>query len=116
RRILDFSRPTKTRIIYASSAATYGAASKASMESHGAAPANVYAFSKAVMDNIARRAAAESPDWMIVGLRYFNVYGPREAHNGVPVSMAYDLSRQMKAGRPPRVYKHGEQKRDFVDV
>src|SRR3954451_6875401 len=59
RRILNFARPTKTRIIYASSAATYGAASKASVESHGAAPANVYAFSKAIMDNIARRAAAE---------------------------------------------------------
>jgi len=116
RRILDFARPTKTRIIYASSAATYGAASKASVESHGAAPANVYAFSKAIMDNIARRAAAESPDWIIIGLRYFNVYGPREAHKGVPASMVYHLSRQMKAGQRPRIFKHGEQKRDFVYV
>ncbi len=79
RRILNFARPTKTRIIYASSAATYGPATEASVESNGAAPANVYAFSKVIMDNIARRAAAESPDWIIVGLRYFNVYGPREA-------------------------------------
>src|SRR5438105_7408965 len=65
RRILDFSRPTKTRVIYASSAATYGPATEASVESNSAAPANVYAFSKAIMDNIAKRAAAESPDWMI---------------------------------------------------
>jgi ADP-L-glycero-D-manno-heptose 6-epimerase len=116
RRILNFARPTRTRIIYASSAATYGAATEASVESDGAAPANVYAFSKVIMDNIARRAAAESADWIIVGLRYFNVYGPREAHKGVPASMVYHLSRQMKAGQRPRIFKHGEQKRDFVYV
>jgi ADP-L-glycero-D-manno-heptose 6-epimerase len=116
RRILDFARPTKTRIVYASSAATYGPATEASVESNGAAPANVYAFSKVIMDNIARRAAAESRDWIIVGLRYFNVYGPREAHKGVPASMVYHLSRQMKAGQRPRIFKHGEQKRDFVYV
>ncbi len=116
RRILNFARPTKTRIIYASSAATYGAATEASVESNGAAPANVYAFSKTIMDNIARRAAAGSPDWIIIGLRYFNVYGPREAHKGVPASMVYHLAKQMKAGRRPRIFKHGEQKRDFVYV
>jgi ADP-L-glycero-D-manno-heptose 6-epimerase len=116
RRVLNFARPTKTRIIYASSAATYGPATEASVESNGAAPANVYAFSKVIMDNIARRAAAESPDWIIVGLRYFNVYGPREAHKGVPASMVYHLSRQIKAGQRPRIFKYGEQKRDFVYV
>jgi ADP-L-glycero-D-manno-heptose 6-epimerase len=116
RRILNFARPTKTRIIYASSAATYGAATETSVESNSAAPANVYAFSKTIMDNIARRAAAESPDWIIIGLRYFNVYGPREAHKGVPASMVYHLAKQMKAGQRPRIFKHGEQKRDFVYV
>ena len=116
RRLLNFARPTKTRIIYASSASTYGAATQASVESNGAAPANVYSFSKAIMDNIARRAAAESPDWIIIGLRYFNVYGPREAHKGVPASMVYHLAQQMKAGQRPRIFKHGEQKRDFVYV
>jgi ADP-L-glycero-D-manno-heptose 6-epimerase len=116
RRLLNFARPTKTRIIYASSAATYGPATEASVESNGAAPANVYAFSKVIMDNIARHAAAESPDWIIVGLRYFNVYGPCEAHKGVPASMIYHLAQQMKAGKRPRIFKHGEQKRDFVYV
>src|SRR5205807_558770 len=70
RRLLNFARPTTTRIIYASSASTYGAVTEASTESNGAAPANVYSFSKVIMDNIARRAAAESPDWIIIGLRY----------------------------------------------
>jgi ADP-L-glycero-D-manno-heptose 6-epimerase len=116
RRILDFARPTGTRIIYASSAATYGPATEASVESNGAAPSNIYAFSKAIMDNIATREAGKFPDWVIVGLRYFNVYGPREAHKGVPASMIYHLSKQMKAGQRPRIFKQGEQKRDFVYV
>ena len=116
RRLLRFAQPTRTRIVYASSAATYGAASGVNREAHEAAPANVYAFSKVIMDNLARRAAADDPDWKIVGLRYFNVYGPREAHKGVPASMILHLSRQMKAGKRPRIFKHGEQKRDFVYV
>jgi ADP-L-glycero-D-manno-heptose 6-epimerase len=116
RRLLNFARPTRTRIIYASSASTYGAVTEASVESNGAAPANAYSFSKVIMDNIAGRAAAESPDWIIIGLRYFNVYGPREAHKGVPASMVYHLAQQMKAGQRPRIFKHGEQKRDFVYV
>ena len=116
RRLLNFARPTKTRIIYASSASTYGAVTQASAESNGAAPANVYSFSKVIMDNLARRAAAESTGWIIIGLRYFNVYGPREAHKGVPASMVYHLAQQMKAGQRPRIFKHGEQKRDFVYV
>ena len=116
RRILNFGRPNKTRIIYASSAATYGAAAEASVESNGAVPANVYAFSKAIMDNLATRVATENRDWIIIGLRYFNVYGPREAHKGVPASMVYHLSKQMKAGQRPRIFKHGEQRRDFVYV
>ena len=116
RRILNFARPTKTRIIYASSASTYGAVTEASVESNGAAPANVYSFSKVIMDNIAVRTATESSDWIIIGLRYFNVYGPHEAHKGIPASMVYHLAQQMKAGQRPRIFKHGEQKRDFVYV
>ena len=116
RRILNFARSTRTRIIYASSASTYGPATEASVESNWAAPANIYAFSKVIMDNIAIQAAAELPDWIIIGLRYFNVYGPREAHKGVPASMVYHLAQQMKARQRPRIFKHGEQKRDFVYV
>ena len=116
RRLLNFARPTRTRIIYASSASTYGPASEASVESDGAVPANIYAFSKTIMDNIAIREAKASPDWTVIGLRYFNVYGPREAHKGVPASMVYHLAQQMKAGQRPRIFKQGEQKRDFVYV
>jgi ADP-L-glycero-D-manno-heptose 6-epimerase len=116
RRLLNFAKPNKTRVIYASSAATYGATSAASVETNGAAPANVYAFSKAMMDNLANRSAKEVSGWIIVGLRYFNVYGPREGHKGVPASMVLHLSRQMKGGQRPRIFKHGDQRRDFVYV
>jgi ADP-L-glycero-D-manno-heptose 6-epimerase len=116
RRLLNFARPNKTRVIYASSGSTYGAVTEASVETNGAAPANIYAFSKVIMDNLATRAAKEVSGWIIVGLRYFNVYGPREAHKGIPASMVLHLSRQMKAGQRPRIFKHGDQKRDFVYV
>jgi ADP-L-glycero-D-manno-heptose 6-epimerase len=116
RRLLNFARPNKTRIVYASSASTYGSATEASVETNGAAPANIYAFSKAMMDNLAMREVGENPAWIIVGLRYFNVYGPREAHKGVPASMVYHLAQQIRAGQRPRIFKHGDQKRDFVYV
>src|SRR5256714_509927 len=116
RRLLNFARPNNTRIIYASSASTYGAATTASVESNGAAPSNIYAFSKAIMDNLAIREAKENQSWIIVGLRYFNVYGPREAHKGVPASMVFHLAQQMKAGQRPRIFTQGDQKRDFVYV
>jgi ADP-L-glycero-D-manno-heptose 6-epimerase len=116
RRLLEFAHHHHTRVIYASSASTYGATTDASVESNGAAPANAYAFSKVIMDNLALRRMHDFPDWVIIGLRFFNVYGPREGHKGGPASMIYHLSRQMKAGERPRIFKHGEQKRDFVYV
>lgn len=116
RRLLNFARPSQTRIVYASSASTYGSVTGASGEAAEAAPNNVYAFSKVIMDNLARRATDEEKDWIIVGLRFFNVYGPREAHKGVPASMVYHLAQQITAGQRPRIFKFGEQQRDFVYV
>lgn len=116
RRLLRFAQPNRTRIVYASSAATYGAAGGVNREGDEAQPANVYAFSKVIMDHLARRAAKDDPEWKLVGLRYFNVYGPREAHKGMPASMILHLARQIKERKRPRIFKHGEQKRDFVYV
>jgi len=116
RRLLDFAQSTHTRVIYASSASVYGTTTEPSNESDGVAPANAYAFSKAIMDNLAARRIHDVREWVIIGLRFFNVYGPREAHKGMPASMVYHLSRQMMAGNQPRIFKHGEQKRDFVYV
>jgi len=96
------------RIVYASSAATYGIAAQRMSETQPPHPANVYAFSKVILDNLGRGRA--------VGLKYFNVYGPREAHKKAAASMIYQLWQQMLTGKRPRVFKSGEQKRDFVYV
>ncbi len=118
RRLLEFAAPTQTPIVYASSAATYGIVPESApiRADRIPAPANIYAFSKVQLDNLARRAAARNPAWRIVGLRYFNVYGPREPHKKAAASMIYQLYLQMKAGRRPRVFRAGEHKRDFVYV
>ena len=117
RKLLDFARGTQTRVVYASSAATYGIGTAGAMkEDQPAAPANVYAFSKVQLDNLARQYAKEHNAWRIVGVRYFNVYGPREAHKKAAASMIYQLYSQMKAGKRPRVFKQGEHRRDFVYV
>lgn len=116
RRLLEFAAVNHTTVVYASSAATYGICSGIQRVDQPPAPANVYAFTKVQLDNLARDCANRHPSWRIVGLRYFNVYGPREAHKKLAASMIYQLYLQMKAGRRPRVFKAGEQKRDFVYV
>lgn len=114
RRVLEIAARTRARVTYASSAATYGQATERMSEDTPARPANVYAFSKVVLDNLAVRARADG--LKVDGLRFFNVYGPREAHKGAAASMIYQLYRQMKAGKRPRIFKFGDQKRDFVHV
>lgn len=116
RNLLEFVRSKQTPLVYASSAATYGITSGVNTEKSPLAPANVYAFSKMICENLARRYTAKHPKWKMIGLRYFNVYGSREAHKGVPASMIYHLAQQMSEGKRPRLFKFGEQKRDFVYV
>ena len=104
------------KVIYASSAATYGNGPVPNVETQPTHPENVYGFSKAIMDNVARQFAGENHDMTIIGLRYFNVYGPGEYYKGKMASMIYQLYLQMKEGKRPRVFKMGEQQRDFVYV
>ncbi|MCS7062717.1 MAG: ADP-glyceromanno-heptose 6-epimerase [Methylacidiphilales bacterium] len=118
RNLLHFvaSKSNKTRIMFASSAATYGIASGVNTLDQPLHPANVYAFSKVQLENLARLFLRSYPSRHIVGLRYFNVYGPREAHKGTAASMIYQLAQQIKAGQNPRIFKFGEQRRDFVYI
>ena len=104
------------KVIYASSAAVYGNCPAPMKEDGCTKPENVYGFSKLMMDNIAQRYMDENPDARIVGLRYFNVYGPGEAHKGKFASMVYQLMVKMARGERPRLFKWGEQKRDFVYI
>ena len=115
--LLQFAAENEIKkVIYASSAATYGNGPVPNVETQSTHPENVYGFSKAIMDNVARQFAAENHDMTIIGLRYFNVYGPGEYYKGKMASMIYQLYLQMKEGKRPRVFKMGEQQRDFVYV
>jgi len=116
RKLLNYFEGRKTRLVYASSAATYGIASGLNKVDQEPKPANVYAFSKVQLDNLSRQFARENPEQVVVGLRYFNVYGPREGHKGAASSMILQLAQQMRRGQTPRIFKHGEQLRDFVYV
>jgi len=118
--ILEASHASSTRVIYASSAGTYGNSAAPNKVGEGEEPENIYGFSKLAMDRIAYRWH-ERHSARIIGLRYFNVYGPGETHKNEKTgnktaSMMLQLYEQVKAGKQPRLFKHGEQKRDFVYI
>ncbi len=117
RNILEYALKYKIkRIIYASSAAVYGNSPCPMKEEQTPTPENIYGFSKAIMDNLAYNYARRYPELKIIGLRYFNVYGPGEYYKGKFASMIYQLYCQMKSRKRPRIFKYGEQMRDFVYV
>ena len=117
RNLLDYAAENEIpKEIYASSAATYGNGAVPMKESQPTHPENVYGFSKVIDDNVARLFSHDHQDMKIIGLRYFNVFGPGEDYKGKMASMVYQLYNQMKAGQRPRVFKYGEQMRDFVYV
>ncbi|CAI9084973.1 ADP-glyceromanno-heptose 6-epimerase [Candidatus Methylacidiphilum fumarolicum] len=116
RKLLRFFSGTSTRIIYASSAAVYGIASGRNSIHDQPHPANPYGFSKLQMEHLAAAYSKENPQARITGLRYFNVYGPRETHKGKASSMILQIAKQIKEGKAPRLFSFGEQKRDFVYV
>ncbi|MFH1352650.1 MAG: ADP-glyceromanno-heptose 6-epimerase, partial [bacterium] len=113
--ILDIASPGRTKVIYASSAGVYGAGPAPMKETQELSPLNAYASSKVKMDEISP-AEAFAKKIKIIGLRYFNVYGPREARKGSSSSMIFQLAKQMKAGKAPRIFRYGEQKRDHIYV
>ena len=110
-----------TPYIYASSAAVYGCAATFAEDPVFENPLNIYGYSKLQFDRYVRRVAAD-PDSQVVGLRYFNVYGPREQHKGSMASVAFHFSNQVLADGEARLfegtegYGDGEQLRDFVYV
>ena len=103
------------RIVYASSTAIYGDAPAPYREDTPARPLNPYARSKKQLEEFASGFARENPQVTIVGLRYCNVYGPGESHKGKRASMIFQLAQQMQRGNP-RLFKYGEQKRDYLYV
>lgn len=116
RYILDACLYWKAKLVYASSAGVYGNSPPPMREEEGLTPENIYGFSKLAMDRIALSFMEEHPQIKVVGLRYFNVYGPGEAYKNKSASMVYQLYLQIKQGKRPRLFKWGEQKRDFVYI
>ena len=111
----------KAQFIYASSAAVYGGAKEFVEDPLFENPLNVYGYSKIQFDRYVRRVAAEAES-QVVGLRYFNVYGPREQHKGSMASVAFHFNNQIREEGVANLfsgtdgYKDGEQLRDFVYI
>lgn len=121
KRLLHHCLANDIPFIYASSGSVYGAASDFRELPENERPLNVYGYSKLLFDQYVRRLAA-GPERQVVGLRYFNVYGPREQHKGPMASVAWHFHRQLLADDEIRLFEgtggfgNGEQKRDFVYV
>jgi len=114
--IIDACIKWDAKLIYASSAGVYGNTKAPMKEDEGLIPENVYGFSKLMADNLVKNKMEEYPSFKAVGFRYFNVYGMGEQYKGKTASMIYQLAMQMKSGKNPRLFKYGEQKRDFVYI
>jgi len=121
--LLNIAIETGVKLVWASSAATYGTRANGATQQRrpfelqdAGQPANVYGFSKWIMENLHRSALAENPEAHIVGLRYFNVFGPGEENKKHMSSMIYQLAQQMLAGQRPRIFRDGGQARDHVYV
>ena len=119
--LLDACQAQSVRLLYASSAATYGGSASFREEPAFERPLNVYGWSKLLFDNVVRRALSGA-NAQIAGFRYFNVYGPREQHKGRMASVAFHHFEQWQAAARVKLfgeyggYAAGEQRRDFVLV
>jgi len=124
--VFDWCQDEQVALIYASSAAVYGAGREFGEARANERPLNVYAYSKYLFDQYVRkRTAGFDPDGdsaQVAGLRYFNVYGPNEAHKGRMASVAFQAYQQFRADGRVRLfagsggYEDGGQQRDFIHV
>lgn len=114
--ILELALKSNAVVVYASSGATYGDAPSPQLVGNEQ-PQNVYGFSKLSMDYLARGFCAQYPSMSIIGLRYFNVYGPREYFKNKTASMVLQLGLQILSGKTPRLF-YGSDKilRDFIYI
>lgn len=119
--LLDACQLQGVRLMYASSAAIYGNSTTFSEQPQFERPLNVYGYSKLLFDGVVRRILASATS-QVVGLRYFNVYGPREQHKGRMASVAFHHYNQYRDSGKVRLfgeyggYGPGQQVRDFIYV
>jgi ADP-L-glycero-D-manno-heptose 6-epimerase len=122
KKLLHYCLERYVPFLYASSAAVYGSGANGFREDPVCeAPLNVYGYSKCLFDQYVRRVLPNARS-QVVGFRYFNVYGPREAHKGTMASVAFHFDGQLKESGRVKLfegsdgYAHGEQRRDFIHV
>jgi ADP-L-glycero-D-manno-heptose 6-epimerase len=119
--LLDWCQAQKVPFVYASSASVYGLGPVYAESRENEKPLNVYGYSKFLFDQVVRRRLP-SFGAPVTGLRYFNVYGPREAHKERMASVAFHHFHQFRADGRVRLfegshgYEAGEQRRDFIHV
>lgn len=119
--LLDACQAQGTRLLYASSAATYGGSASFREDPEFERPLNVYGYSKLLFDNVVRRMLATAKT-QVAGFRYFNVYGPREQHKARMASVAFHHFNQLRETGKVKLfgeyggYAPGQQSRDFVFV
>jgi ADP-L-glycero-D-manno-heptose 6-epimerase len=120
--LLDWCQEGGTVLIYASSAAVYGLGPAFSETRSAERPLNIYGYSKLLFDQVVRRRLALGSKAPVVGLRYFNVYGPREGHKGRMASVAFHHFHQFRSEAKVKLFEashgfeNGEQRRDFIHV
>ncbi len=121
KRLFHWCQDKRVPLIYASSASVYGAGPAFVERDDAVAPLNVYGWSKALFDQYVL-PRLDGSQAQVVGLRYFNVYGPRETHKGSMASVAMHFDRQIREDGVARLfagsdgYGDGEQRRDFIYV
>lgn len=119
--LFNYCQSKRIPFLYASSAAVYGAGPNYSEYPNNEGPLNVYGYSKYLFDQVLRRKLKDltAP---VVGLRYFNVYGPNEQHKGRMSSVALHNMGQFKENGYVKLfggydgYENGQQQRDFIYV
>src|SRR5580765_6985395 len=124
--LFDWCQDEQVPFIYASSAAVYGPGREFGEARENEEPLNVYAYSKYLFDQYVRKRTegfnASDGAPQVAGLRYFNVYGPNEAHKGRMASVAFHAFNQFRAEGRVKLFEGsdgdggGEQQRDFVHV
>jgi ADP-L-glycero-D-manno-heptose 6-epimerase len=122
RDLLDFCLKRAVPFIYASSASVYGLGKKGFREEGECEfPLNLYAFTKYLFDCHVRKVLPDAKS-QVVGLRYFNVFGPQEVHKGRMASMVFHAFHQVRNTGKVKLfegsggYGPGQQRRDFVYV
>jgi len=119
--VLHYCVERSIPLMYASSASVYGSGTEFAVDRRNEHPINAYAYSKWQFDQYLRTKWSDI-DTQVVGLRYFNVYGPREQHKGDMASVIFHFNRQLASGEEVRLFKgsdgygDGEQRRDFIHV